>query len=90
MSQDMTYTAWALDAEQAELAGADPTGITIQESYLDDDGSTSIYTGEDMFLDTEVLADADDMDAALTAAGWKRVGQWDTTSGQYIAKVERV
>lgn len=82
-----TYAAFALTAEQADAMGADPTGIMIQESVIEE--HTTTYTGVDIYLDTDELTDTDDMDDALTANGWQRVGDWTVLGSQCIATVVR-
>lgn len=82
-----TYAAFALTAEQAAAMGADPTGIMIQESVVED--HTTTYTGVDIYLDTDTITDTHDMDDALHAAGWQRVGDWTVLGSQCIADVTR-
>ncbi len=78
-----TFTAYATGADQAARLGCDAETVLVQA--VEDAG----YTGEDIEL-AGATTEADDMDAVLAANGWRRIGAWDTTSGQHIARVERI
>lgn len=83
-----TFTAYATGADQAARLGCDAETVLVQ-AFEDAGEGSSIYTGEDIEL-AGATTEADDMDAVLAANGWRRIGAWDTTSGQHIARVERI
>lgn len=87
------YVAWVVTADMENGEG-EPAGIMIQGYDLDE--QTQIPTGEEIYVETDDLADLNAATEALHAAGWEL--RWDGTQRAFwedcgnaaAAQVERI
>lgn len=83
-TEHVAYAVTGTDTQADSLGTQD---IMIQAFDIAE--GTQVYTGQDIMISTDDLADEAGLRDALVEAGWHVVGEVDSTSGQSIAKVER-